>query len=74
VGQRELEGRDALADRQVQVVQGGRVDAHEDLVRTRDGIRMVPVQLENVRPAEAGHDDRLQRTTCATAANRDGPR
>src|SRR5437867_3261884 len=71
---RRLQGRDSFADRQVEMVQGRRVDADDNLVRPRDGIRMVRIQLENLRPAEAGHDDRLQRTTCATAANRSGPR
>src|SRR3989454_2649211 len=74
VGERQLERRDAVADREVQMVQRGRVHPHDDLIRTGDGVRMVPIQLEDLGPAEAGHDDRLQRTTCATAAKRSGPR
>jgi len=74
VRERQLEGRDSCADGQIEMVQRRRVNADDYLVRSRDRIRMVPVQFQNLGPAEAGDDDRLQRTTCTTAANRSGPR
>src|SRR5256886_7312108 len=58
--ERQLEGRDSFADRQIQMVQGCRVDADHHLVRSRDRIRMMPVQLENLGPRSEEHTSELQ--------------
>src|SRR5207245_7964274 len=74
VRQREFQGRDPVADPNVQSVQARRVDPDDHLVRPGNQVRVIPVDLQDLGPAEAGHHDRLQRTTCATAAQGNGPR
>src|SRR5207245_8374805 len=74
VRQREFQGWDPVADPDVESVQARRVDPDDHLVRPGTRVRVIPADLQDLEPAEAGHDDRLQRTTCATAAKGNGPR
>ena len=61
VRERELQGRDPLADEEVEVVQGAGPDADKDVLRPEDGLAEVRDVLEDLGPAVLPEDHRLHR-------------
>src|SRR3972149_4428458 len=55
----QLEGGNPFTHEQVKMVQGGCMDAQDDLVRTRHGIRMVRDEFQDVGAAIPGQDGRV---------------